>query len=198
MNEHIQKEKRAVDFLPNQPYHALEKIWEERDLIDVTCELDLWLYMALSHDKTKYLEVNQRASFLQFYYDFYYLIETSYFLNLRQIAIRDMPENEIEPFLSKEYLSTDTHRLQPYHVEDPFPVIQDFIRKYSLEYIRIELWDFFDAVQLYDGPLATPGFRKYTHTFWQFLTCISDCTIVITSLDHEDLTGSKFFVKDRA
>ena len=197
MLETIQKQKRAVDYLPYQPYHALEKAWEDRDLIDVTCELDLWLYMALSHDKAKYSEVNQRAIFLQFYYDFYYLIETSYFLNLRQIAIRDISESEITSFLEKQYLSTDTHRLQPHHVEEPFPVIQDFILKYRPEYIRIELWDFFDAVQLYDGPLAGPGFRKYTHAFWQFLTCISDCSIVISNLDHEDLTGSKIFIKDR-
>jgi hypothetical protein len=162
-SEKITKPKRAIDYLPDDPFGALEKVWELEDVSHfIHGELTYWFYMALSHGGTIYNDEDTeiRAAFIQFYSDLLPLIEASFCHSVGYSYYRKnkaSPDLKTMPAAIKERLCHDYQCIYITDEEEVYPesVYARFCVKYQIDYVRRELWDFLDAVHFYAGP-----FRK--------------------------------------
>src|ERR1700743_1676091 len=73
--------KTPIDFLPNDPYKAIEEVWHHEDVSEmIHGHLTNWFYMALSHGGTVYKsdDFDIRASLIAFYADLIPFIEAMF------------------------------------------------------------------------------------------------------------------------
>jgi hypothetical protein len=147
------KTKRPIDYLPDAPKEAIRQVWKDTDGDYVLAELPYWLYMALSHESTIYNEdFVKRASFITFYTHLLPFVEASYFFN----EVESAEKEEMGKVPRKKYIWLDKYQpefLDKEQAVNPITVIAVFYNAFPLSYARIELWDFFEAVQFYEGPL---------------------------------------------
>jgi hypothetical protein len=158
--ENASKPKRAIDYLPADPFAALEKVWELEDVAHfLHGELAIWFYMALSHGGTIYNDEDTeiRAAFIRFYSDLLPLIEASFCHSVAWAYYRKnktSPDLNTMPAAIKERLRHDYQCVYITDEEQVYPkaVYARFCVKYRIDYVRRELWDFLEAVQFYAGP----------------------------------------------
>jgi hypothetical protein len=191
-SEKFTKPKRAIDHLPDDPFGALEKVWEHQDVaLFLHDELRYWFYMALSHEGSTYNdEIEVRETFIQFYADLLSLIEASFCWYVRQTYYQ---KNRISPDLTNmpgAIRDVLCHDYQCVYISegdqiDPYHVFAKFCVKYPIKYVRQELWDFLDAVQFYSGP-----FRKvvskhcFSEYYLQMLTMVEIAYVLLNG--HRD------------
>lgn len=78
VDKEITKPKRAIDYLPDDPFGALEKVWELEDVAHfIHGELTYWFYMALA-TAARYIMMRMRTSGLR---SFNFIL--TYFLSSR-------------------------------------------------------------------------------------------------------------------
>lgn len=155
------KPKMPIDYLPHDPYKAIGEVYENEDVSELIFgQLQYWFYMALSHGGTVYNtddDCQIRASFIAFYSDLLPYIEATFCFDVRweyfQKHHKD-PDHKslilaIHDRLKHEYSCMYLENAQ---MTNPRSVIAAFCLKYSIEYIRRELWDFAEAVSFYSGP----------------------------------------------
>lgn len=159
------KHRRPCDYLPDDPLTAIDESWGDTWAILVMDEVVMWFYISLSHDGSSYDELSERARFVEFYIDLLPFLEAMYFYNERKKS-KDNSE------YSSQHLNKD-------EMDDPLQIIRPFCSKYPLSYVRIELWDFFQAVQFYEGPLKE-NIQKYdTSSFHQHLLTLVEAFYLI-------------------
>ena len=176
-NEKSEKPKRAIDYLPDDPLEALEKIWEHEDVGNLlNGELRYWFYMALSHAGTVYNnddgDCDVRATFIELYDELLPLIEASFCHSVRHLYYQknsSYPDRKTMSAAIKERLCYDynCNYITDSEKVCPEAVYTRFCTKFRLEYVRRELFDFLDAVEFYTGP-----FRKKVskHCFFHYYT----------------------------
>jgi hypothetical protein len=187
------KRKHAIDHLPERPFHALEEAWDENEmyLSDTHHDLQLWFSMALGHEGSVYNDLEDRAPFIQFYNDFLPFVEALYFLREAAILTRDNRDSDFKAITQSFIKSRERNWLSEDQFTNLYAPVANFCCKYELSYIRTELWDFFDAVQYYLGPLQTRLNRSSIHKFYGLLLCVSEAAYVITFKNYEDLVGNQ-------
>jgi len=144
-NKH-HKEKRPIDLLPNEPYNAIADVCRLYDMNYILKELPIWFRMSLSHDSSAYDVVEERARFIEFYDDLLPFIEAAYVFAKEKMPQEQPAFKPTKWSYHPEYLSIEERA-------DPMIIIIRFCELYPLLYVRIELWDFLQAVQFYKGPL---------------------------------------------
>jgi hypothetical protein len=123
-------------------------------------ELTTWFYMAVSHECTVYNDdkINHRADFTEFVSDLLPLVEATYVYYIKK---RFHQQNSHWPNFEQIMQKTKDKLCHDYsyshlnvdQVADCESVFRTFCSKYRLEYSRLELWDFLEAVEFYAGPL---------------------------------------------
>src|SRR5260221_13687601 len=112
MGSKFEKQKRAIDYLPENPMQAIEEVWYHQDVDYVLAELPYWLYMACSHEGATYNdEVEIRARLITFYVDLLPFVEAMYFLYKISNAWKE--EDEKYPLAPRvRYILSDNYRSQ--------------------------------------------------------------------------------------
>jgi len=133
------KLKRPIDYLPKNPHKAIREVW---------CEMDLDTIL----DDLEYEDAEQRENFVDFYFQLLFFVEAIYFYN----KVRDkkkMEHYERASQETKDFMDSINQRrkLTEKTTLNPVLVIVQFCELFSIKFVRIELWDFFDAVQTYEG-----------------------------------------------
>lgn len=152
MKKELHKSKRSFDYLPYQPYVAINEVWNDADLDYVNDELKYWFYMALSCTKSIYEFKDERAAFIKFYDELLYLVDSIFFLNEsknegNERVLADIPD-QVDDILPEANLPLISEE----QIEDPLYLIKRFCGHFPLTYARIELWHFFESVYMYEGP----------------------------------------------
>lgn len=145
-------------------------------------------FMAVSHPSAKFYELKEREGLALLVYNLLYLMEIMYF----EVAFQKKQKEE--NFSFKDAWNKVLEDETPYWVDideikRPSRWLISFTKDYSLEFIRNELWIFFDAVRFYDGPLNARITPQDTHNMWQVLTCITEAAYIVTSMRYKDLNG---------
>ena len=148
----FKKPKRPIDFLPSKPDKALQKVWSMESLDAVREQIDIWFYASLCSSGGIYDDPADREMFILFYHEFQIFIEAVYFYNKSLDTERrknyEEASDEQKEFLDSLNLPTNLTEEQ---LLNPLPIIQAFCDKFSIKYIRIELWDWFESVVFYKG-----------------------------------------------
>ena len=182
--------KNGSVYLPTEPFHAIEVALQDRDLETLTRELQIWFFMAVSHESGKFYEIKERAGLGLLVYNLLHLAEIMFFQvecqNKRKKDNKLSYNGAIDKVLDEEG--------PPYWtdievVKDPSLWLTSFTKDFSLAFIRNELWLLFDTVQFYEGPLNAKICPDDTHNTWQFLNCITEAAFIVTSMRYRDLTG---------
>jgi hypothetical protein len=190
----FKKPDRPIDMLPGNPILALKMVWKDESVQDIVhSQIANWFYMALSNECSIYANDNIkiRAQFIEFYADLLPIIEATHCYNVRSLFF---DENQIWPDekqmheaihgdLGCDYFYTyisDTDIYNPCH-----PMVK-FCIKYPLDYVRRELWDFFQGVETYNGP-----FRKHVATFFsdyylRVLTMVEASYVLCSEMNKSD------------
>lgn len=185
MSDAQHKQRRPIDLLPDYPYKAIGAAWQDVDLDYVMDELTGWFYMAVSCDKGAYEYADQRETFTWFYEDLLYLVEAMYFLYIKKDQER---ANKLatQSQETRVWLATINlpRRLDDLDAGNPSPVIQRFCSKYFLDYARIELWDFFESVGLYEGPHRNKASEASIFEFYIVLATLLEAGYLIAFPDN--------------
>ena len=128
-------DKRPIDFLPGDPYTAVEQSWDRIWPSFVMEEILYWSFMAMSHQSSLYTELKYRTRFIGFFIDLLPFLEATYVY-----ARKNGSDYKLQ------YLTRESE-------EDPIKVIKQFCNKYPHSYVRVELWFFYQAVDFYQGPI---------------------------------------------
>jgi len=151
MDNKYNKPIRPIDYLPEEPYVAIRESCHEYDVQHVMWELPLWFYISLSHEASQYDTLEERVIFIEFYLELRSFLEAAYLFYKRKVD--DPDKKPTKEQYQPQYLGAEG-------INDPMIFIRQFCHKFPLLYVRIELWDFFQAVQFYEGPLKE-GIYKY-------------------------------------
>jgi len=151
MDDKFNKRKRACDYLPEEPFTAIKESCFYYDVEHVMWEMPLWLYISLSHEGSQYDTLEERVVFIEFYQELLPFIEAAYLFYRKKVDDPDKKPTR-EPY-QPQHLWAD-------EISDPMIIIRQFCQRFPLLYVRIELWDFFQAVQFYKGPLKE-GIYQY-------------------------------------
>jgi len=135
------KPKQLIEYAGENPLYVIREVFMPQRLFD-TDIIREWLFICLSVDCAIYDEAENRSRLILFHIDLLSLIEALFVINLRHIE-----DGELKNKLSKIHI----HELGSYQVENPKPVITDFFKKYSTEYIIRELDDWYKASTSYSG-----------------------------------------------
>lgn len=180
MADTLHKNRRPIDLLPDHPYQAIKGAWDSVDLDYLLAELQAWFYMAISCEEGAYDQKDQREPFIQFYDRLLYLVEALYFLNKRRDyeKINKLAQQSKE---AQDWAATLNlpRLLDKQEVKNPIPIIQHFCNDFPLEYTRIELWDFLEAVELYDGPFREQSSGASICEFYIILATLIEATYLI-------------------
>ena len=139
MNNKYEKSKRPHDYLPDDPARAIDKSWGSTWAEIVMDEMTNWFYIAMSDEESIYDSFELRVRFVEFYVDLLPFIEATYCYDRIKEA--------------KDTSAYATQHLTGEEENDPMIVIRQFCNKYPLHYVRCELWDFYETIQFYEGPL---------------------------------------------
>jgi len=185
MEHKYNKQKRAIDFLPADPYKAIAEVCVLYDVDHILRELPAWLNMSFSHECSAYDNLEDRSRFIEFYDNLLPFIEAAY-------AFRDI---KIPNEYSGDYSVGVPYEFQYITMEeiaDPMIVIRRFCEQYPLLYVRIELWDFFQAVQFYDGLLKEAIYRYDTSCLHLYIQTLVEAFYLIWGQQHPtDAVASK-------
>jgi hypothetical protein len=175
------KPLRAIDHLPGSPLKALEEVWKELDLHQfIHWEINIWFYMAMSNDCAIYVndDGEMRAEFIALYADILPIIEASYCCYLQH---RFYKKNGKDPDLQqliaafKDKLCYDYTCVYLSHSKmlDPEQVMVNFCIKYTIEFVRRELWDFLQSAESYSGPFrAKVSKYMFSENYLNLLTIV--------------------------
>lgn len=181
--------KNGSIYLPNEPFHAIAVALEDRDLDTVTRELQIWFFMAVSHESAKFYEIKERAGLGLLVYNLLHLVEIMCFqveCQNRQKEEKNLSYNDAMDKILEEgtpYWADITD------IKNPTLWLISFTKDFSLEFIRNELWILFDAVRFYNGPLNACISADDTHNTWQFLSCVTEAAYIVTTRRYQDLAG---------
>jgi hypothetical protein len=182
----LQRHKRPIDYLPEHPTEAIRQIWIDADIEYILYEIPYWLYMALSHEGAVYNDtVEERRLFIEFYADLLPFIEATNFFNEIEIAEQNDKKPDSHAPRKKILLYGGDYQavyLSKTEVINPLLVIARFCKTYSIPYVRIELWHFFQAVQYYDGPLKEFIYKDNTHNFYLNLLTLVEAGHLLPSV----------------
>lgn len=183
-----------ADLLPAQPFHALSAAWEDIGLSDVKHEIPIWLSICVSHECANYHDHDERARVAIFMYDILDLLEALYFALRFKMERCKNPATELDSFQRKLYNCREGFSNLYMGGYDPSGIISAFSEKYRRVYVRHELWQFFDGVRFYDGPLLKKINIFNTHNLWLLLHCTADSAYIVTSTPYIDLDGNQINV----
>jgi len=180
----------AADFLPRQPFQALQAVFQDKDPSNIDNELNAWFFLCVSHEGAAYYEHEEREDLAILIFDLLRLSAAIYLiLRFKEKA----PKKPTAEFTFKSFSRTiqafQLYRLKQSEIENPFAAITDFVKAYSRSYVRLELWDFYDGVRSYSGPLLNKIFLYDTQNMWLLLHCVTEAAYAITSDSYEDLNG---------
>lgn len=145
--------KRPIDYLPYNVNKAISEAWLKFSLQNVLDELESWFNAALTNPLGCYKNAHERESFFIFYYELIRLIEATCFYD--GILNRDRNVKQIKSSTKKEK-KVYTEGNSPINfsfeqAENPLHIIKEFCSSFSAEWVRIELWNFFEAARSSDG-----------------------------------------------
>jgi hypothetical protein len=160
------------DHLPNAPLTCLKLFWSDQDINQLMSDMDYYFYMALSHTGTDYGHYTDlRATFVEFFSYLKPFIEATYCLAIIDSYFeKHRRRPDVKTIIS---ISAKNDRyffcyLNENQINDHVTILSDFCRKYSLSYLKREIYDFVNAAIWYQGPLlerASPGmFIEHYHS----------------------------------
>jgi len=174
MDSKYSKRKRPSDYLPEEPFTAIKESCFHYDAEHVLWELNLWLCISPSHEGSTYDELKERARFIEFYLYFLIFIEAVYIYYKQK-----MPNEEPlrEPEEAHQFLC-----LTKEQKSEPTTAIKEFCTSYPILYVRLELWDFFQAVQFYHGPLKESIYQYDTSCLHMHMLTLIEAFYFIVDL----------------
>lgn len=182
--------KWPADFLPRQPFHALQVVFEDKDPSIIDNELTAWFLICVSHTGAEYYEHQEREDLAILIFDLLRLSAAIYLvLRFKQKAPKNPTAELSFKSFSRTIQAIQLYRLKQSDFENPFTAVTDFVKAYSRSYVRLELWQFFDGVRSYSGPLLNKIFFYDTQNMWLLVSCITEVAYIITSDSYEDLDG---------
>ena len=157
--------------------------------------MTIWFYMALSNDcAAPYVDDDGegRATFIEFFADLLPVIEANY---CRAMMSSYYKKNNVWPDVKKLKAVINEHMQDDYsliyvnedEMLDPGRVMVNFCIRYPIDYVRRELWDFFEAASSYTG-----RFRKqvsvhyFSETYLKLLTIVESSYVLAGSSSTED------------
>jgi hypothetical protein len=147
----------AIEYLPNEPRICLEKFWADKDINELMNDLNYYFFMALSHTGTGYAHYTDiRAAFVEFFSHLQPFVEAMYCLNISESYLKtngSRPDAATTVSISAREDHYSFYFLNENKIVDHVTIISDFCRKYSLPYLRREIYDFVNAAIWYQGPL---------------------------------------------
>lgn len=180
MDKLPRKRIRAIDYAQRSPLKAINAVWDVFDLDYVLHELEGWHYAALSHDESIYRGIEQRSAFIAFYNELLTFIEAMYFLN----EIEDKEKAERSEKMSDEVKAlyagyNRPRKLDEKAISNPIPKIVNFCNVFPIEYVRVELWDFFEAVGVYDGVFQESIGRQNLFSLYEHLLTLLEAGFIL-------------------
>jgi len=157
----IKKPDRPIDLLPASPITALKMVWKDESIEHLVLgEIANWFYIALSNESAVYVndEMDSRAQFIEFYSDLLPMIEATHCYTLRSLffeknttwadynqMVEAIHEDAGDGYFYSHISDTE--------ITNPMQPMVRFCIKYPIGYARRELWDFFQGVETYNGPV---------------------------------------------
>ena len=175
----FRKSKRPIDYLPGKPSTAIYESWKWESLDNLREQMDMWFYAALCSRHGAYDDPKEREMFILFYSNFITFIEATYFYNkARDIEQKKRYENasdELKKDMDSENLPVNLTEEQ---ILNPAITMEAFCKKFSIVYIRIELWDWMEAVNYYKGEFEI--IKEFVSTQYLTLLTLCEAAYVIT------------------
>ena len=174
------KSKRTIDYIPADPDKAIREVWKAIHLDTVLDEMEYWLYMAMANHLAIYENTEERANFVVFYFELLFFIEAIYFYDkLRDEEGKKRYEASTEE--GKEFLDNinQRSRLTEDATLNPNPLIEEFCGMFPIAYARIELWDFFQAVNSYEGHFKSFINTEYSSQLYLNLLTLAEAAHIL-------------------
>ena len=149
MSAKYKKEKRPIDYIPFHPHKAIQEVWGMIDLDNMLNDVEISFYMAVACPGW-YEE--ERPDLAEFHYHLLFFIEAMYFYNKPRdkeaLSRYEKWSEEAKVFFDS---INNRKRLSEYGAENPMKTIKEFCNKFPITYLRIEVWNFFEATNAYEG-----------------------------------------------
>jgi hypothetical protein len=138
----LSKPKRLIEFVNEDPFYVLSKVFSFDQWNFIIEELRDWLVIGLSSDNNTYCDWGDRLTLVVFHDQLVLLIEALFITYERNIEDADKKEN---------IPSYKIHFLNDGEKKNPKPVVVRFFEKFTADYIMRELDDWFTASISYPG-----------------------------------------------
>lgn len=182
---HFQKPPLLTDIAGKYPIRCLAKIFERFHTDEIFNLLQLWLETALRNEQSTYRQPLQRAGLFAFCREFHLLTEAL------SILCEIGKPSEIGEWLEQpnEKLKKYQHllRISKEQTTDPMVRIESFCSRFTLHYVRAELWDLLESVitsepliildsshKILDGSNKRPGQKEHHLSHYQCLLCLAE------------------------
>jgi hypothetical protein len=136
------KKKMLIEYVNEDPFYVLSKVFCFGQWNFITVELRDWLIIGLSSDMNVYSDWGERLTLVIFHDNLALLIEALFILYVGNIEDADKKE-KIPPY--------EIHLLSKDEKKNPKLVMVRFFQKFQPDYIMRELDDWFTAVLAYPG-----------------------------------------------
>ena len=136
------KSERLIEFVNEDPFYVLSKVFSIDQWNFITEELRDWLIIGLSSDMNVYSDWGERLTLIVFYDHLVLLIEALFITYVENINDADKKE-KIPRY--------KIHLLSKEEVTNPKLVMVHFFEKFTTDYIMRELDDWFTASITYPG-----------------------------------------------
>lgn len=139
------KIKRPIDHIPHDVHMAIREVWAMVELNELLKDVESAFFMAITSDE--YENMEDRDSFVIFYSKLLPFIELMYFYyrSTDKVMIDHYESMSDERKLTHDNANRK-HRISMDQANNPLIDIKAFCKNFSIEYIRIELWQFLDAI----------------------------------------------------
>lgn len=172
--------KRPIDYLPYNVNKAISEAWLVFHLDSILDELETWFKAALANPLGNYEKAEERESFFIFYDGLIRLVEASYFYCKVIDQERDAKWMASWTDQEREEHCKDSGpiNLNEEQTKNPLPVFKEFCSLFCVEWIRIELWNFFEAARSSDGYFTV----DLTDITWLYLvlSTLTEAAYIVT------------------
>jgi hypothetical protein len=179
--EHVpySKPPRLLDLVNEDLTGCIREIFVHLHLDDLCDEINQWMEVALINEDSAYSEGAQRQDLMDFCYMLQLLAEAMHVINEKRKPADADAWKQALPEAMRAEIDRYNHPvlLTKRQLADPLRVIRDFYSKFSMDYVRRELWDMLDAVIGYEGDRAIRGVNLLMG--WECMSALVECAYLM-------------------
>jgi hypothetical protein len=146
----------------DDPLHVIGEIFKLESMEFIKEGLADWLQVALVSESIKYSFGGQRSCLLSFYNELLLMVEALNSINEHQPDVNETTGKNEQVLLSNDQLA------------NPITVITAFYKKFPVNYIRRELWDWFHAGITFGGTYPENLWPDVVFNLYDYLSCLTE------------------------